>query len=1174
MSLRSLWSGFYSLLSKKPVEFTAEEYENVLFSAKVEEEKEPEQPEEKFDTYCQHRIGVITKMFPDYCMIDHKYYVDISELTGDIKQGDKVEFEAYVVDVNRDLKVSNVKLLERDQWVRGTENTDNESCLLKENATILKNEPGQITERNGRNLKIDPPGITCNMDKVKMEFIPIVGDHVLLTAIAEVIENRKKHEERIIDVREIRYRGCKTLDGRITHLEVDGEDIRGIINREVYFTKNECEPGYTPALNDEVAATVIESTQGELLWRAIKIIPPPELDQGPDYAQIFAQEKLFENKMGLEVHTVSPKVNIKIGDNCIYQVIIKNRNEHNAALKKIVLRNFQGREVIRIRADFTDPITIPARNKITIDLEVKPDSPGCVRETLILHFEGDFEIGTGIEFIGIDDRCKDEINASYDLPQRSNVRAKNMEKRNAAVKKITLPTKVGFVVPGIRPIKPASFIPNRLDQYPIPKNLANILLNEEDTFKKFSEIESAVVKLYPCMIEELDEKNYLLKFHNLLHIEDQELSIAIKKYDRERVCFDRRGEYLSLEIPNLAESRPSLVIGDKLIASDPAIFGKSTTKYEGYIHKVNANSIFLRFNDSFHNSYNGKDYSVTFVHSRTGIRRCHQAINLVHAHLGRDWLFPDTLSNLKNPQVSIVSEDPPIEEQIEEKHTCPDGEQTVKPQSNLQVDVGPVEDYVHKERVLKWINVTLNHFQKEAVRNILGGEARPFPYVIFGPPGTGKTVTVVETILQIKIQMPYSRILVATPSNSSADLICDRLLSWNLLIPGDLVRIVGFNYINEDRIPPRVKPFCTVVDLKGANNAGDGTYEEDGIRHSNKQAIGRHTITVGTCVSLGILYTMGFPKGHFTHVIIDEAGQATEPEISIPLAFLNTDNQAILAGDPRQLGPVITSRVAESLGLGESLLSRFLMRFPYHRDPESYPDTNGYDPRLVTWLLYNYRSLPQILNLYSELFYDAKLQPMVCDKCSEEAQVLKMLANEVSNLKTKTRGTATSIVFHGVRGVNAQEEDSPSWFNDHEVIKVVDYLQDFYKCGLTNEDIGIITPYQKQVMKIREMLRRFDLDLPKVGSVEEFQGQERKIIILSTVRSDEGLLDKDKKHALGFVACKQRLNVAISRARCALVIIGNPHLLVKDISWRSLIKTCLDSDCYTGCDLPLIISQR
>ncbi len=90
-------------------------------------------------------------------------------------------------------------------------------------------------------------------------------------------------------------------------------------------------------------------------------------------------------------------------------------------------------------------------------------------------------------------------------------------------------------------------------------------------------------------------------------------------------------------------------------------------------------------------------------------------------------------------------------------------------------------------------------------------------------------------------------------------------------------------------------------------------------------------------------------------------------------AFMNDDSQAILAGDPRQLGPVIMSSSAKIFGLGESLLSRFLMRFPYQRDPESYPETDGYDPRLVTKLLYNYRSLPDILHMYSTLFYDSSL---------------------------------------------------------------------------------------------------------------------------------------------------------------------------------------------------------
>lgn len=116
-----------------------------------------------------------------------------------------------------------------------------------------------------------------------------------------------------------------------------------------------------------------------------------------------------------------------------------------------------------------------------------------------------------------------------------------------------------------------------------------------------------------------------------------------------------------------------------------------------------------------------------------------------------------------------------------------------------------------------------------------------------------------------------------------------------------------------------------------------------------------------------------------------------------------------------------------------------------------------------------------------------------------------------------------------------------------------------------------VETHSLQVQKIRDMLKRCDLDVPKVGSVEEFQGQERKVIILSTVRSDEGLLERDIKHALGFVSSKQRLNVAISRARCLLVIVGNPHLLVRDISWRSLLRTCVENKCYIGCDLPVSV---
>lgn len=138
----------------------------------------------------------------------------------------------------------------------------------------------------------------------------------------------------------------------------------------------------------------------------------------------------------------------------------------------------------------------------------------------------------------------------------------------------------------------------------------------------------------------------------------------------------------------------------------------------------------------------------------------------------------------------------------------------------------------------------------------------------------------------------------------------------------------------------------------------------------------QHRMIIGTCSALGILYNMGCKPGHFTHVIVDEAGQACEPEIMIPLSLAHSSTtQVILAGDPKQLGPVNQSRLAGYYGLNDSFLVRLLQQFPYQRDPEGFEF--GYDPRLVTKLLINYRSLPDLLDLPNKLFYEAELIPQV-----------------------------------------------------------------------------------------------------------------------------------------------------------------------------------------------------
>lgn len=103
-------------------------------------------------------------------------------------------------------------------------------------------------------------------------------------------------------------------------------------------------------------------------------------------------------------------------------------------------------------------------------------------------------------------------------------------------------------------------------------------------------------------------------------------------------------------------------------------------------------------------------------------------------------------------------------------------------------------------------------------------------------------------------------------------------------------------------------------------------------------------------------------------------------------------------------------------------------------------------------------------------------------------------------------------------------------------------------------------------MQIKDLLLEFELKLPKISSVEGFQGQERKVIILSAVRSCDNLINDDIKHALGFVASPRRLNVAITRARALLIILGNPKLLALDPYWRNVLLYCVDHGAYTGCN--------
>ncbi|CAH2050627.1 unnamed protein product, partial [Iphiclides podalirius] len=197
-------------------------------------------------------------------------------------------------------------------------------------------------------------------------------------------------------------------------------------------------------------------------------------------------------------------------------------------------------------------------------------------------------------------------------------------------------------------------------------------------------------------------------------------------------------------------------------------------------------------------------------------------------------------------------------------------------------------------------------------------------------------------------------------------------------------------------------------------------------------------------------------------------------------------------GDPMQLGPVVTSKYCKEFGMDESYMSRILECYPYQKDYVAYK--NGFDNRLITKLNDNYRSVEEIISLPSEMFYDASLVARI-DRNQTWISKIISATHEVLSLDNINTG---GLFVHGVRGFNARSEESPSWYNPQEASMVALTTCKLLRRGVTVDDIGIITPYIAQIKYLRLLFESMGLAQPKIGTVEEFQGQERCIILITT----------------------------------------------------------------------------
>ncbi|KAG2468529.1 SDE3 helicase, partial [Polypterus senegalus] len=642
-----------------------------------------------------------------------------------------------------------------------------------------------------------------------------------------------------------------------------------------------------------------------------------------------------------------------------------------------------------------------------------------------------------------------------------------------------------------------------------------------------SDLQDEMAKVRELLNATLTMENYGARFQLLLHLEEIQMEVDIRKYDMRNAPMVRdrwKKNLLVLNVPGVAEHRPSVLRGDHLLASlsEESKF-EVLTQYKGYVHTVELEKVKLGFSQKLLNKFvDNMKFDVTFTFNRLPLRLQHRTVSSARGLNLRDVLMPSVSYSQGNK-------------------------------------IGKLSLYDK--------NLEKNPEQVTAVNAIVSGTSRPAPYLVFGPPGTGKTVTIVEAIKQVIKCLPGSHILACAPSNSASDLLCERLLKHI-----DTRDIYRMNARSRDpkTIPAVIKPCCNWDD------------DQECYVYPYKEELMHFRVIITTLLTAGRLVSGGIPSGHFTHIFIDEAGHAIESECIIPVAGLlslpdpikNTGTQLVLAGDPKQLGPILRSPVAIKHGLNVSLLERLMTQNSLYQKTGEH---GTYNSQFVTKLLRNYRSHPDILNIPNGLFYEDELQV-----CADE-----IIRNSYCNWEHLPK-PGFPVIFKGVMGQDEREENSPSFFNVAEIEEVVTYLKKILqtqgKKGISQispKEIGIITPYRKQVEKIRTAIRTIDKELKnmkdiqelKIGSVEEFQGQERKVIIVSTVRSCQDYVRMDEEFNLGFLNNPKRFNVTVTRAKALLILVGNPLILSKDPTWARFIKYSIEHMGYVGCKFEMEDSE-
>ena len=442
--------------------------------------------------------------------------------------------------------------------------------------------------------------------------------------------------------------------------------------------------------------------------------------------------------------------------------------------------------------------------------------------------------------------------------------------------------------------------------------------------------------------------------------------------------------------------------------------------------------------------------------------------------------------------------------------------------------------YSKKDVDLNYKNIRLNPSQKESIIQSL--YTKDF-FLIHGPFGTGKTETLIELIYQ-EVKKD-NKVLVTAESNIAVDNIVERLSKINDL---NIVRFGHPQKVSKDiesqtlmsklenhdlyskieRFNKEVERLSNELDKIKSKSKNRKNFLRKEIRKYNGYIRKTEKIIMEDIIkeSQVILTTNSSAARdelsdiEFDVAIIDEASQTTIPSILIPIAKAK---RFILAGDHKQLPPVVSSDSAKELK--ETLFEKFIEKYPSKKQ----------------LLNVQYRMNEKLMKFPNSEFYNGEL---ICDEKVKDSSI---------DIVREDLDIDSPLVFIDTSNHPKRQETklkySKSYNNMLEAKLALKIVNDYLDLGFDEEDIGVISPYSDQVNMISN-----ETDV-EVKTVDGFQGGEKEIIIISTVRSNE-------KGKLGFLEDLRRLNVAITRAMKKLIIIGDIETLNHNDTYKRLIEDC------------------